>query len=80
MSGILVIAEHRRGELRGATLELVSAAQTAKRDAADTVTVALIADEPERLIPDVSVAGVDTVGLPGLASGTDVDSDCAELS
>jgi hypothetical protein len=28
----------------------------------------------------VSVAGVDTVGRPGLASGTDVVPDCARLS
>src|ERR1700722_11817355 len=28
----------------------------------------------------VSVAGVDTVGRPGLASGSDVVPDCAELS
>jgi hypothetical protein len=28
----------------------------------------------------VSVAGVDTVGRPGLASGTDVAPDCARLS
>ena len=31
MSGVLIIAEHRRGELRPATLELVTAAQAAKR-------------------------------------------------
>jgi hypothetical protein len=28
----------------------------------------------------VSVAGVDTVGRPGLASGTDDVTDCARLS
>src|ERR1700741_4371438 len=28
----------------------------------------------------VSVAGVDTVGRPGLASGTDVAADCARLT
>jgi hypothetical protein len=28
----------------------------------------------------VSVAGVDTVGRPGFASGTDVAPDCARLS
>lgn len=77
MSGILVIAEHRRGELRAATLELVSAAQTAKRDATDTVAVALIADEPERLIPDVSVAGVDEVVTVKISS-RDYDPDAME--
>lgn len=79
MSGILVVAEHRRGELRAATLELVSAAQTAKRNATDTVAVVLIADEPERLIPDVSVAGVDevvTVKIPA----RDYDPDALEAA
>ncbi len=41
LSGILIIAEHRRGELRPATLELVTAAQGVLR-AGDKVTVALI--------------------------------------
>ena len=61
MSGVLVIAEHRRGELRPATLELVTAAQAARRDGAATITVAVIAQEPERLVAGVSVAGVDEV-------------------
>jgi electron transfer flavoprotein alpha subunit len=61
MSGILIIAEQRRGELRPATLELVSAAQSARRTAEERVAVALLADEPERFIPGVSVAGVDEV-------------------
>lgn len=61
MSGVLVIAEHRRGELRPVSLELVSAAQAARRAPADTVSVALIAESPEPLVPAVSVAGVDEV-------------------
>jgi electron transfer flavoprotein alpha subunit len=61
MSEILVIAETRRGELRPITLELVGAAQAARRDAADTVSVALIADDPQRLVAAASVAGVDRV-------------------
>jgi electron transfer flavoprotein alpha subunit len=61
MSGVLIIAEHRRGELRPATLELVSAAQAARRAPGDQVAVALIADAPDRLVPAVSVAGVDEI-------------------
>lgn len=61
MSGILIIAEQRRGELRSVTLELVTAAQAARRAPADKVTVAVIADEPAKFIPAVSVPGVDEV-------------------
>jgi electron transfer flavoprotein alpha subunit len=61
MSGILIIAEHRRGELRPVTLELVTAAQAARRAPSDKVTVALIADEPARFIPALGVAGVDEI-------------------
>ncbi len=61
MSGVLVIAEHRRGELRPVTLELVAAAQVAKRAPSDTVALAVIASEPEKLVPAVSIPGVDEV-------------------
>ncbi len=61
MSGILVVAEVRRGELRPATAELVSAAQAARRGSDDRVAVAVIAGDPQRLVPGVSVAGVDEV-------------------
>jgi electron transfer flavoprotein alpha subunit len=61
MSGILIIAEHRRGELRPATLELVTAAQAARRAPSDKVTVAVISDEPAKFIPPLSVPGVDEI-------------------
>jgi electron transfer flavoprotein alpha subunit len=79
MSGILIIAEHRRGELRPATLELVSAAQAAKRNSTDTIAVALIADEPERFISNVSVAGVDEIVTVKIAS-RDFDPDAMEAA
>jgi len=66
MSGILLIAEHRRGELRPATLELITAAQDVRRSG-EKVAVALIGAAPEALIAAVSVAGVDeivTVKIP----------------
>jgi electron transfer flavoprotein alpha subunit len=79
VSGILIIAEHRRGELRAATLELVTAAQAAKRSAAETIAVVLIGDELERFIPQVSVVGVDevvTVKIPA----RDFDPDSMEAA
>src|SRR2546429_615161 len=41
-SGTLVVAKTRRGELRTATAELVSAAQAARRGSDDRVAVAVI--------------------------------------
>lgn len=58
MNEILIIAEHRRGELRPVTLELVSAAKSL---AADKVTVAVIADDPTKLVSSVGVPGVDEI-------------------
>jgi electron transfer flavoprotein alpha subunit len=60
MSGILVIAEQRRGELRPVSLELIGAAQSLKR-AADPVTVAILSQAPERFTASLSVAGVDEI-------------------
>jgi electron transfer flavoprotein alpha subunit len=77
VSEILIIAEHRRGELRPATLELVSAAQAARRAPSDTVAVALIAQAPETLVPGVSVAGVDEIITVQVAS-RDFDPDTLE--
>ena len=61
MSGILAIAEQRQGELRPATLELVTAAQALRRGADDTVAVVVVAAEPDRYVKGLSVAGVDEV-------------------
>jgi len=74
MSGVLIIAEHRRGELRPITLELVTAAQGVRRGTG-TVTLALIGAAPEALVPAVSVAGVDeivTVQVPAREFDPDV--------
>ncbi|MEA3151850.1 MAG: electron transfer flavoprotein alpha subunit [Gammaproteobacteria bacterium] len=60
MSGLLVIAEQRRRELRPVSLELVSAAQKLRRDA-DVVTVAAIGSAPDQLVAPLSVAGVDEI-------------------
>jgi electron transfer flavoprotein alpha subunit len=60
MSGILVVAEQRRGELRPISLELLSAAQGLRR-AGNEVAVAVLSDSPERFVGPLSVAGVDEI-------------------
>lgn len=49
MSGILVIAEHRQGQLRESTLEALGAALALAPAVGGEVVTALLADEPEAL-------------------------------
>src|ERR1700688_3441305 len=60
MSGIVVIAEQRRGELRPVSLELVSAAQALRRPG-EEVAVAILGKAPESFVKALSVAGVDEI-------------------
>jgi electron transfer flavoprotein alpha subunit len=60
MSGILIIAEQRRGELRPVSLELVSAAQGLRR-AGEEVAVAILGTAPESFVQALSAAGVDEI-------------------
>jgi electron transfer flavoprotein alpha subunit len=60
MSGILVIAEQRRGDLRPVSLELVGAAQGVRRTG-DEVMVAILSDDPTRFVAPLSIAGVDEI-------------------
>jgi electron transfer flavoprotein alpha subunit len=60
VSGILVIAEQRRGELRPVSLELIGAAQSLRRDG-EQVAVAVLGQEPGRFVPALSLAGVDVI-------------------
>jgi electron transfer flavoprotein alpha subunit len=60
MSGVLIIAEQRRGEVRPISLELVGAAQALRRDG-DEVAVAVLGNEPERLVGALQFAGVDEI-------------------
>jgi electron transfer flavoprotein alpha subunit len=60
MSGILIIAEQRRGELRPVSLELVSAAQKLRRES-ETVTAVIIAGTPDAFVAPLSVSGVDEI-------------------
>jgi electron transfer flavoprotein alpha subunit len=61
MGEILVIAEHRQGQLRPVTLEVIAAAANLKQAAGDSIAVAIVANDPARLVAGLSVAGVDTV-------------------
>jgi len=54
VSGILVIAEHLRGQVRPVTLELVSVA----KELGDETAVAVIANDPASLADQVDVDGV----------------------
>ena len=74
MSGILVIAEQRRGELRPVSLELVAAALPLKQSAGGALAVAIIGPAPETLTPALMVAGVDEI-LTVTAGNADFDPD-----
>jgi electron transfer flavoprotein alpha subunit len=67
MSGILVVAEQRRGELRPVSLELVSAAQGLRR-AGDEVAVAILSGAPDHFVGSLSLAGVDEIVTVKVAS------------
>ena len=56
MSGVLIIAEQRRGELRPVSLELIGAAQSLRGSSAE-VAVAVIGSAPERLCAALSEHG-----------------------
>ena len=61
MTGILVVAETRRGELRDVSLELVSAAGEVKQSAGGRLAVAVIGADADRFGPQLAVDGVDEV-------------------
>jgi len=63
MSGVLVIAEARRGELRDVSLELITAALAVKADAGGRVAVAVVDHEPDRFADRLAVDGVDELLL-----------------
>jgi electron transfer flavoprotein alpha subunit len=61
MSGILVVAESRRGELREVSLELVGAALALKGEAGGPVAVALIGAGAGEHVDALGATGVDEV-------------------
>lgn len=77
MKTILVIAEHRRNELRPVTLELISAAQGLKATADDKVVVAVIGSQADSFVSALSVNGVDEV-IVVKAPVADFDPDIFE--
>jgi electron transfer flavoprotein alpha subunit len=63
MSGVLVVAETRRGELRDVSLELISAGLGVKDASGGPLNVAVIDSEPGRFVEPLSVDGVDELLL-----------------
>ena len=63
MSGVLVVAEARRGELRDITFELVGAALELKRQGCGPVAVAVIDGRPGAQADRLALDGVDEVLL-----------------
>jgi electron transfer flavoprotein alpha subunit len=63
MSGLLVVAETRRGEVREVSLELIGAALAIKDAAGGRLQVAVIDHEPQRHAQALSAEGVDEVLL-----------------
>ncbi len=81
MSGILVIAEQRRGELRPTSLELIGAAVPLKPASGGALTVAIVAPEPERLVPALMLDGVDEIlTVKGGAGDFDPDTMTAAVA
>src|SRR6202022_2032846 len=76
VSGVLVIAEQRRGELRPQSLELVAAAQALRHDG-DEVSVAIMAAAPDDFVAALSIAGVDEIVTIKVAA-TEFDPDTFE--
>lgn len=60
-SGVLVVAETRRGELREVSLELVTAAAGIAGDAGGRLVVAVIGADAERFAPELGAEGVEEV-------------------
>lgn len=76
MKTILVVAEHRRGELRPVTHELISAAQMLK-GLDDQVLVAVIGAQAEQYVTGLSTTGVDEI-LVVKTAHQDFDPDVFE--
>jgi electron transfer flavoprotein alpha subunit len=77
LSGMLVIAEQRRGELRPVSLELIGAAQGLRGGEGDTVTIAVLARSPERYVDSLKLAGVDEI-LAVKVAAAEFDPDTFE--
>ena len=79
MNTILVITEHRSGELRPVTFELIAAAQTLKQSSDDKVLVVVIGALADQLVMHLSVAGVDEI-IVVKSNSTDFEPDTFEVA
>ena len=61
MSGLLVIAEHRQGELTPASLECISAAAALRAEKDQPIAVAVLASNPDQYSTQLNLGGVDEV-------------------
>ena len=61
MAGILIIGEHRQGELRPITLELIAAAEGIKAGAGGPLALALIGKELDGFVAQASLGGLDQI-------------------
>jgi electron transfer flavoprotein alpha subunit len=61
VAGILVVAEHRLGEIRDISLELITAAKNLKDKIGGKLHVTIIARDPSRFIDVINREGVDEI-------------------
>ncbi len=78
MKTILVVAESRQNELRPISLEVITAAQDI-RQADDKVVVAIIGQQSENYLSDLSLIGVDEV-VAVKVNSEDFDADIHEAA
>ena len=79
MKTILVVAEHRRGELRPVTLELIGAAQGLRQAADDQVVVAVIGAQSDVYVNSLSFQGVDEI-ITAKSASVEFDADVFEAA
>ncbi len=61
MSGILVISEHRQGELTPASLEVITAARQLKAEKSQPLMVTVLASDPDKYSERLNLEGVDEI-------------------
>jgi electron transfer flavoprotein alpha subunit len=76
MAELLVMAGHRDGALAPPALEAIAAARTVKNES-DKLAVAIIAANPDAIVADLSVEGVDEV-IAVTSGSNDFQSDLIE--
>lgn len=61
MSGILLVVEHRQGQLRPVSLEVIGAAVAAKEASGEAITIAVLGAQPDAYVDALKLAGVDEI-------------------